>query len=228
VTKSAALVLFDIDGTLMRGAGGHHKHALIEGIRVVTNLTTHLDGVPTAGALDRDLILAMLRAAGYSQRRAQSALRPVMAACQNVYASVCKADLSPFLCNGVAEFIGQVKARGAVLGLVTGNLREIGWRKIELAGLRNYFDIGAFAEDGKTRARLAQIAAQRAKRRNLVARGCRVTLIGDHMNDIEAAKRNGFQSVAVATGVTPFEALQVASPDYLVRNLSELSVETVL
>ena len=228
MNRSAALVLFDIDGTLMRGAGGHHKQALVEGIRSVTNLTTHLDGVPTAGALDRDLIIGMLRAAGYSERRARSALRPIMAACHGAYISNCSQDLSPFLCNGVREFIVRLKERGAVLGLVTGNLREIGWRKLELAGLRTYFSFGAFAEDGRTRARLARVAAQRARKLNLVTRDCRITLIGDHMNDVEAAKRNGFQSVAVATGLTSAEELRALEPDYLVRDLTELSVETVL
>ncbi len=31
--RSESLVLFDIDGTLVRGAGLHHKQSLIEGIR---------------------------------------------------------------------------------------------------------------------------------------------------------------------------------------------------
>ena len=228
MNKSTALVLFDIDGTLMRGAGAYHKQALIEGIRSVTSLTTHLDSVPTAGALDRDLIVAMLRASGYSQRRAQSALRPIMLACQSAYAACCTIDLSPFLCSGVENFIVRLKERGAVLGLVTGNLSEIGWRKVELAGLRSHFSVAAFAEDGRTRARLARVAAQRAKKRNLVTRDCRITLIGDHRNDVEAARRNGFQSVAVATGVTSVEELRATNPDHLVRDLTELSIESVL
>jgi phosphoglycolate phosphatase len=56
----------------------------------------------------------------------------------------------------------------------------------------------------------------------LVARNCRVSLIGDHPNDIEAAKRNGFQAVAVATGLTSAEELQRWEPDILVRDLTEL------
>jgi phosphoglycolate phosphatase-like HAD superfamily hydrolase len=55
-----------------------------------------------------------------------------------------------------------------------------------------------------------------------------MTLIGDHVNDVWAAKANGFQSVAVATGVTPFDELRAAEPDYLVRDLRELSVDKVV
>lgn len=212
----------------MRGAGQHHKRALVEGIRSVTGVSTDLEGVPTAGMLDRDLIVAMLRAGGYSQRRTRSGLRRIMNECQNAYVTNCTMDLSPFLCAGVGEFVAEVKQRGGVLGLVTGNLSRIGWKKVELAGLRGYFSVGGFAEDGTTRARLARVAAQRAKKQALVTRDCRISLIGDHANDIQAAKLNGYRSIAVATGVTPLEELRAADPDYLVRDLRELSVETVL
>jgi phosphoglycolate phosphatase len=126
------------------------------------------------------------------------------------------------VCAGVPEVVAQLTARGAVLGLVTGNLSQIGWRKVELAGLGERFSIGAFAEHGTTRTRLAQVAARRAINLRLVARNCRVSLIGDHPNDIEAAKRNGFQAVAVATGLTSAGELQAWEPDILVRDLTEL------
>lgn len=228
MNRSQALVLLDIDGTLLRGAGPHHKNALIEGIRRVTGVSTHLEGVQTAGMLDRDLIIHMLRVEGYSERRARRTLRQITAECQDAYVANCTFDLSPFLCAGVRDFVTEVKRRGGVLGLVTGNLSRIGWRKVELAGLHDYFSVGAFAEDGTTRARLALIAVQRAKRQGLITKDSRVTLIGDHANDVQAAKTNGYRSVAVATGVTPIEELRAAGPDCLVSDLTELDVQQVL
>jgi phosphoglycolate phosphatase len=228
VSRSKALVLFDIDGTLMRGAGQHHKQALIEGIRIVTGVTTHLEGVSTSGMLDRDLIVSMLRAGGHSERRTRMALREIMAECQNAYMTNCATDLSPFVCAGVRDFVLEVKRRGGALGLVTGNLSRIGWKKLELAGLRSFFSVGAFAEDGTTRARLARVAAQRAKKGRLVTNDCRIALIGDHMNDVQAAKANGYVSVAVATGLTSIEDLRQARPDYLVRDLRDLAVDSLV
>ncbi len=228
MSTSTSLVLFDIDGTLMRGAGQHHKQALIDGIRRVTGLETHLDGVPTSGMLDRDLIAAMLRASGYSERRIRASLGQMMAESQSCYVANCQIDLSPFVCAGVREFVAAVSERGAALGLVTGNLSQIGWRKVELAGLREYFKVGAFAEDGRTRGRLAQIAARRAVKAGLVKKGCRITLIGDHANDVLAAKANGFQSVAVATGMMRLEELREVEPDFSVRDLTELDPDVVL
>ncbi len=205
-----------------------HKDALVEGIQKVTGRSTKLEGLATAGALDRDLIAAMLRAAGESERRIRSVLTEVMRECEQSYVAKCAADLSPFLCRDVHQTLEELKSRGAVLGLVTGNLSAIGWRKVELAGLRPYFSVGAFAEDGRTRARLAQVAAQRARRTGLVDHSSRISLIGDHANDVAAAKANGFQSIAVASGVLSREELAEAQPDILVEHFGELDLSKLL
>jgi phosphoglycolate phosphatase len=226
--ESKSLVLFDIDGTLMRGAGPHHKQALIDGVRKITGLLTTLDDVDTSGRLDRDLILSMLRAAGESERSARAQLRAIMRECQDCYLATCVSDLTPFLCRGVLDALQELKVRGAVMGLVTGNLSSIGRKKVELAGLDSFFSVGAFAEDGRTRARLAQVAAWRARRAGFSLKDARISLIGDHANDVEAARANGFQSVAVASGVLSFDELAVTKPDILVHHLGELELSKLL
>jgi phosphoglycolate phosphatase len=228
VSGAKAIVLFDIDGTLLRGAGPHHKDALIAGIRRVTGLEATLDGVATAGTLDRDLIALMLRAAGYSDDKTRAALPKIAEACQAAYLQNCVSDLRKFVCAGVREFLEQSREYETVLGLVTGNLSGIGWKKIELAGLRDYFSVGAFSEDGHTRADLARIAAERARAYCEEMQRCPVTLIGDHANDIEAAKANGFRSIAVATGVSSIDELEKFAPDLLIRDLTELTVTKLL
>ena len=228
MSETREIVLFDIDGTLLRGAGPHHKNALIEGIRQVTGLTTNLDGVATAGMLDRDLIMLMLRTAGYSDQQIRAALSEISHASQAAYLQDCASDLRQFVCAGVPEFLQQLRERHAVIGLVTGNLREIGWKKVELAGLRSYFSTGAFSEDGHTRAELARIAAERAGAYCQGAQHCPVALIGDHANDIEAAKANRFYSVAAATGISPASELEKFSPDLLIRNLGEITAAELM
>ncbi len=170
----------------------------------------------------------MLRASGQSERRIRMGLQQVIAECQKVYLSDCAADLRPFVCVGVRETLAELQARGAALGLVTGNLSRIGWKKLELAGLSGYFLTGAFAEDGRTRARLARVAAQRAIKAGLIDKKSRVSLIGDHANDVAAAKANGFQAIAVATGLMPVQELEAAGPDILVRDLTELDLAKLL
>jgi phosphoglycolate phosphatase len=215
VPESTALVLFDIDGTLIRRAGPHHREALIAGIREVTGVETSMEGIPTAGTLDRDLIALMLSRTGWSDAEIGSALDDIVLACHTSYGGNCPADLRDSVCPGLPSFLEDLKSRGAVLGVVSGNLREIGRTKLELAGLWSYFSVSAFSEDGHRRSELARKAAERAG-----SFPC-ISLIGDHENDVTAAKANGFQSVAVATGITSADELAAVSPDLVLQDLTE-------
>jgi phosphoglycolate phosphatase len=94
-----------------------------------------------------------------------------------------------------------------------------------LAGLREFFRCGAFSEDGETRAELARIAMQRAREQYHASSDCRVTLIGDHRNDVEAAKANGMRSVAVASGPMKAEELRSFGPDVFVHSLTDLNLD---
>lgn len=221
------LVLFDIDGTLMRGAGPDHKNALIAGAHSVLGVSCTLDNVDTSGRLDRDLLAIMLANAGVGKRSVAANLKRMMEASQIHYAEQCRADLTSKVCPGVREILERLNAAGIPMGLVTGNLSAIAWRKLELAGIHQYFSFGAFAEQARSRARLALIASWQARRAGLVTKGCSVTLVGDHANDIGAAQANGFRSVAVATGVMPPEQLEQFRPDLILKTLEGASVEVL-
>jgi phosphoglycolate phosphatase len=221
---SKTLVLFDIDGTLLKGAGTHHRDALLEGVRRVTGHDTTFDGIDTAGTLDRNLIAQLLRHHGPMDHHMEA----IVAECQSAYTTNCTVDLSGFVLPGAREVLTDLKARGVVIGLVTGNLSRIGWRKMELAGLREFFSLGAFSEDGATRTQLVKRAVELARDACLAAPDCRVSHVGDHRNDIEAAKANGFQAVAVASGVMSCEDLRAFQPDILVESLAQLDVAQLL
>jgi phosphoglycolate phosphatase-like HAD superfamily hydrolase len=68
----------------------------------------------------------------------------------------------------------------------------------------------------------------RAAKLDLISKTSRIFLIGDHANDIAAAKANGYHSIAVASGVTPFEELAAAGPDTLVHHLAELDLSSLI
>jgi len=224
---SRNLVLFDIDGTLMRGAGPHHKNALTEAARSVLNVDCTLEGVDTAGCLDTDLIRLMLDNAGVPRRRISSVIKRVMEAAQDHYSINCTADFSGKVCPGVKRALEMLIGDGIPLGLVTGNLSAIAWRKLQNAQLESFFTFGAFAEEAKSRAALAKLAALKAKRSYAAAHRCSVTLIGDHANDIQAAKANGFRSVAVATGMMNVEQLSQWKPDLVLESLEGVSIESI-
>jgi phosphoglycolate phosphatase-like HAD superfamily hydrolase len=221
VPRTTSLALFDIDGTLIRRAGPHHKQALIAGIREVTGVETDMEGIATAGTLDRDLITLMLGQTGWNRADIANVLRDIMTACHTSYGENCPADLRDRVCPGLPDLLDELKSRGATLGVVSGNLREIGRRKLELAGLWSYFSVSAFSEDGHTRSELAREAAKQAGLRENASSFGLISLVGDHPNDVAAAKANGFRSVAVATGLSSAEELAAVSPDLLLQDLRE-------
>ncbi len=216
-----ALVLFDIDGTLLRRAGPHHRLALIDAIRRVSGLETTTDGVPLHGMLDPDILERMIRAAGGTARFAREAMPEIIRWAEVYYARTCP-DLRRKTCPGVRPMLRALHRRDVTLGLVTGNLSRIGWKKMERAGLKSYFRFGAFGEMARDRTSLARLAIREAYARGWIRRNSPITLIGDAPADVIAAKRNGIRSVAVSTGIsTPLELAQ-AEPDLLVPDLGHI------
>ena len=137
-----ALVLFDIDGTLLRRAGSHHREALVEAIRRTVGLDTTTDGVPVSGMLDRDILTIMMTRAGMKPAAIRKAMPAVVERAQRIYIRTVPC-LERKVCPGVRRVLRSLEQRGVVIGLVTGNLSRIGWRKMERAGLKPYFRFGA-------------------------------------------------------------------------------------
>lgn len=223
---SPALVLFDIDGTLTRRIGPHHLETLQESVRKVMRVETDAARIDTAGALDCDILMSLMTGAGITRRAAREALPAVIQMAQRLYTRRCPGDLRRRVCPGVRQLLSRLARRNAVTGLVTGNLSRIGWKKMERAGLKHYFRYGAFAEMGRTRAELAGIAIREARSEGWIARDSRLFLVGDHPNDVNAAKSNGMQSVAVATGVISRDELARHAPDFLLDDLRSVTMET--
>jgi len=221
-----ALVLFDIDGTLVRRAGPHHRQALVHGVRRVTGLETTTDGIPVQGMLDPDIVSVMMRNAGASRADIRGALPEICRAAERYYRRACPV-LHDKHCPGVEPVLARLQSRGVLLGLVTGNLTRIGWRKLERAGLRDYFRFGAFGEMSRTRGGLVRMAIREARRRGWIARGTPVSLIGDSPSDVLAAFQNGIRCIAVQTGLTSAEELAAGRPDVLLRDLRHLRLRMV-
>ena len=217
-------MLFDIDGTLIRRAGPHHRQALVEAIRRTVRVETTTEGVPVAGMLDRDILAVMMSRAGLKPAAIRKAMPVVVRHAQSIYVRSVPV-LERKVCPGVRGVLRRLHRRGAVIGLVTGNLSRIGWRKVERAGLRPYFRFGAFAELADNRAALVRIAIRRARAEGWIGRDSRISLVGDHPNDVRAAKANGIRAVAVATGLASIDELRAHSPDVALPDLRSLPLE---
>jgi phosphoglycolate phosphatase len=218
------LILFDIDGTLVRRAGPHHRQALVDAVRRVTGVETSTEGIPVHGMLDPDILAQMLRAAGFGDAAISLQMPAIVEAAQDLYQTGVP-DLRDKLCPGVMPLLNRLQERGITLALVTGNLTRIGWRKLERAGLRDYFRFGAFGEMASTRGGLARLAIEQARREGLV--GGNVSLIGDATQDVLAARENAIRAIAVRTGITPREDLEASAPDLLLDDLTQLDLSII-
>ncbi|HLK64690.1 MAG TPA: HAD family hydrolase [Bryobacteraceae bacterium] len=216
-----ALILFDIDGTLVRRAGPHHREALVYAVKRITRLETTTEGIPVQGMLDPDILTIMMRRAGARRAQITEALPKILPTAERRYLRTCPV-LEDKHCPGVRAILDRLTRRGMLLGLVTGNLTRIGWRKLERAGLRHYFRFGAFGDMAKTRTGLAKIAIREARAKGWIGGGASISLIGDSPADVLAARENRIRSIAVATGLTSTEELQTHGPDILLPDLRGL------
>jgi len=222
-----ALVLFDIDGTLVRRAGPHHRQALVHGVRRITGLETTTEGIPVQGMLDPVIVTVMLRTAGVRPAAIRDAMPKILRAAERHYLRACP-ELTDKHCPGVTPLLERLARRGILLGLVTGNLTRIGWRKLERAGLRKHFRFGAFGEMAKDRAGLARLAIREARGHGWIGRDTTVSLIGDAPQDIQAARANGIRAISVKTGISAAGDLEALQPDQLLRDLRELRLRMVV
>jgi len=201
---SRPIILFDIDGTLVR-FHGLGRRAMARAMEEVWGLRGALDGISFAGATDSGVAArvgpGLDRAAMWS--RYVEHLREAAAARQ---------DLAPL--EGVVPLLDELSSRGARLGLLTGNVRPGAEIKLSKVGILDRFDfaISGFAEDGVERRDIAAVARRRCGDAPL-------TVVGDTVADILGARHIGARSLAVTWGFEEKETLEAAGPDRLVNAL---------
>src|SRR5437763_4402572 len=99
-----ALVLFDIDGTLIRRAGPHHRQALVEAVRRVTGLESTTDSISVQGMLDPDILAIMMKNAGAGPAWIRAAMPELIRVAQAAYVRSCP-DLQRRVCPGVRRVL---------------------------------------------------------------------------------------------------------------------------
>ncbi len=130
--------------------------------------------------------------------------------------------LEGFVLPNVLITLQKLQAReDLILGLLTGNIEEIGWMKMEKAGLRNFFQIGVFGNEALKRPDLVPKAL--AKVENYKIKLKDTYIIGDTPLDIKCAKESGCLPVAIPSGSYSAENLQKEKPDYLLKDIIELT-----
>lgn len=213
------LLLFDIDGTLLRVNGGVHR-AVAHAVETVTGAPLSTDGVSFSGRTDLEIFRDVLEKSGVSNPDAL--LDDVIARYTDVAQDTIQSGHVEVL-PGVSALLSQLASRDDVfLGLVTGNVEPIAYHKLRRANLAEYFPVGAFGSDHADRAELPPIALRRASQHvGQPFSADRTIIVGDTRHDIRCAQASGIRSMAVCTGQFSRSELASHSPDYLFESLTD-------
>ncbi len=215
--------LFDIDGTLLRSRDRIHVNSFIQSVQRVTGFEVTLAGILLHGATDTAILREACRQAGIPADVLEAQTGAILEAmCTSVTEQRHNMDLVRM--PGVEEALRHLAAKGALLGVATGNLEMIGWVKIEEVGLREWFRFGGFSDNFPVRPELVAHAAKKA--RELAGPAARVCVVGDTPRDIEAAHANSLSVIAVATGRYTFEELLALNPEVCATSLADLLAQT--
>jgi phosphoglycolate phosphatase-like HAD superfamily hydrolase len=220
---SRGLLLFDIDGTLLRSRG-QGLRAMHAAFQEVFRRPPQAARIEPHGKTDPMLFDEMARAYGLDldhldgQRAVLQSL--YVARLQEFLAQPGSVEVKP----GVPSLLQTLGNRTDVdLGLVTGNLEPVAWAKLRAAGLAGFFRGGAFGSDGRERSTLVELAIRRLASGRAGAEGSRrVWVIGDTPADVASGQALGTRTLAVATGVHDVETLRACGADVVLEDFRDL------
>jgi phosphoglycolate phosphatase len=210
------LVLFDIDGTLIKNFKGHIASLLksvekVYGIKDVKSLNYH-------GMTDKQIIIEILKRNNLDEKTIYSKLKECTEVMTLLFNKIVSKE-KIILLEGVEDFLKELKENNILMGLVTGNLEIIARTKMKKIGINDYFKIGGFGSDDTDRTKLVKLAVKRAVENFNFRFSNNVFLIGDTPKDIKAGKEAGIKTVGVATGIYSKEQLIEVGADFVLENL---------
>ena len=213
------VILFDIDGTLVR-TGGAGKAAMEAGLRSSFGVRDIRGEVPYSGRTDRAIGKDLLAVHGIdptpeNQRTLHEAYLAHLPGSLKRIGGV--------VCPGIRELLAEVKPRDAVLlGLLTGNVRAGARHKLSHFELWDHFVCGGFGDDHFERDDVARAALAGVRAHlNRDVNPANVWVIGDTPLDVQCARAIGAKAVAVATGWHTADELAGCGPDLMFPDLSD-------
>ena len=217
-----ALVLWDIDGTLVDSAKLGRDAFLVAFERVTGAPPARL--VPFAGRTDLEIAADLLEQSGISAEDG------VIAAFEGALAGA-MAELADEVRRrgraypGAKESLERLgREPGVVQGLLTGNIPANARVKLGAVGIDGLvdFDIGGYGSDHRIRSELVAIACGRAEQKlGVPVPAARAVLIGDTPLDIAAAQAGGARAIGVATGPFSVKELEATGADAVLPDLCD-------
>jgi phosphoglycolate phosphatase-like HAD superfamily hydrolase len=225
--SSLRILLWDIDGTLMRSvrqdAYKDYTAPMLEGI---FGTSGRLAEMRVSGMTDLQIVAEALRDSGITQAHISDQVHGLRSRYMLELERVTGTGEQFFhLLPGVHETLKATSEHSRYRNaLLTGNMEPAARLKIRLVGLSEFFQLpGAFGDDSYDRRDLPAVAHDRISRHlKMELAPSQFIVIGDTPNDIACARHYGSRSVAVATGrMYSAEDLLEHKPDALLPNLAD-------
>ncbi len=221
------LVLFDIDGTLIRHAGDGMK----KWMRRIRTAAREIYGVdpgdfgsaPYHGKIDRQIAWMIVEPLGISR---SVFLEKYPSFADRFFGQLLDDPVDQSLYQQIPDakqFVDVLRLKKEIcLGVLTGNMERIGKWKMTHSGYDGLLPFGMWSDGFDDRFQLAKAVYEKANAFFGESFGPDNTIvIGDTVNDISCARHIGARVIAVATGGHPKEELIAAKPDLLVDSLMD-------
>jgi phosphoglycolate phosphatase len=222
------LILFDIDGTLIR-TGGAGVRAMTRAFSETCGISDALKRVEVAGRTDRLIMTDALALSGrpldddllhrFRELYCRFLREELLATPQYEFTDGgVKGELP-----GVRPLLDALSQRDDIdLALLTGNFRSSAEIKLSHYDLWRYFPWGAFADDALERPDLLPVALTRYQSHtDRAIDPADVIIVGDTPHDVSCARAGGARAVAVATGVFDAASLAECAPDVVFDDLRD-------
>jgi len=213
------VLLFDIDGTLLR-AYGAGSEAMRRAAEMVLGERCRGAQIDLGGAMDPWIFERLALHGGYTvDDELHGRFRPLYA--RLLLEHFEKPDSRCLALPGVHALLAHLRqAKRATMGLLSGNYAETGSIKLRKAGIDvAQFEIAAWGDMAKTRPGLVPVALSQLTRQVAPSD---VIVIGDTVKDVLCAHENGAMCLAVATGGSTRKQLEDVGADVVLDSLEDL------
>lgn len=218
------LLLFDIDGTLIR-SNSAGRSVMAYALETVYGTAGPIEDYRMGGKTDRRIIADLLTAVNIPKAKIEAGLPEVYRLMTEKGAEIFP-ERDMRVCPGIETLLATLQTRpDAVVGLLTGNIEGVAPLKLAAAGIEpSQFRLGAYGSDHADRNKLPQVAMQRANElTGCTFIGANTTIIGDTPADILCARAGNATAVAVASGWHAAHTLNDHHPDFLFESFTDTS-----